>query len=108
MVGMDADSDGVYRRVRLFREYHGQLFPALAVAPLLDGLIGTEPAVFTNKLLALGAAVIPVDDQENYLIKPYGLNNEYSASGILSSLKSIYAGDILEPISNDLIIITDK
>jgi adenylate cyclase len=94
VVGMDADGDGVYRRLRLFREYRGSLYPALAVAPLLDELIEAEPLVFTDRHLRLGPARVPVDEQENYLVKPYGVNNEYSASGILASLKSIYAGEI--------------
>ncbi|MDF1578853.1 MAG: adenylate/guanylate cyclase domain-containing protein [Desulfurivibrionaceae bacterium] len=93
VVGMDADPDGIYRRLRLFREYHGRLYPALAVAPLLDELAGGEPARFSDRQLLLGQLRIPVDEQENYLVKPYGINNEYSAGGILASLKSIYAGE---------------
>lgn len=100
VVGMDADRDGVYRRLRLFREYQGQLFPALAVAPLLEEVAGKTPVVFADKHLTLGATVIPVDDQENYLIKPYGLSNEYSASGILASLRRIYGGDIANLLIN--------
>ncbi len=94
VVGMDADPDGIYRRIRLFREYHGSLYPALALAPLLDELAGGDPARFSDRHLLLGQLRVPVDDQENYLVKPYGINNEYSASGILASLKSIYAGEI--------------
>jgi adenylate cyclase len=94
VVGMDPDGDGVYRRLRLFREYHGQLFPALAVAPLLEQLLGPAPVIFATNQLTLGPARIPVDGHENYLVKPYGVNHEYSASGILASLKSINAGEI--------------
>ncbi|MBU0674812.1 MAG: adenylate/guanylate cyclase domain-containing protein [Proteobacteria bacterium] len=94
IVGLDADPDGVIRRVRLFREYQGELFPSMAVVPLLDDLLTEKGVVYTPGNLALGDKSIPLDLAEDYLVNPYGMVQEYSVSGIFHSLKMIKTGEV--------------
>ena len=93
IAGLNPDSDGVYRRVKLFRVYHGNVFPALSVAALLDGA-GSQTVAKAGGRLRFGSDSIPLDAGGNYLINPYHHFNDYSIAGVFSSLQKMRAGDV--------------
>ena len=94
VVGLDADPDGVFRRMRLFREYHGLLYPSLAFTPHLEKFNVSRGVAFEPGAVRVGSFEIPVDAAEDYLINPYGKVQQYSISGIFTSLKMIMSGSI--------------
>ena len=99
MAGLNPDSDGVYRRVKLFRSYHGDVYPALSVAPLVNGT-GTQTVARRGARLLFGHDSIPLDVGGNYLINPYHHFNDYSIAGVFSSLQMIRAGDVQNLVIN--------
>jgi adenylate cyclase len=93
IVGVDPDPDGVYRRLKLLHGYHGDWFPGLSVAGLLD-LLAVERVSLADNRLRLGNVTVPVDDQQQYLINMYGNYRPYSISGIFASLQKIRSGEV--------------
>ncbi|MFN3739147.1 MAG: CHASE2 domain-containing protein [Thermodesulfovibrionales bacterium] len=102
IVEFKSDKDGVYRRTKLIRTYHGSHFPVLSIAPLIepDYLIKEEK----NSLLlqtASGIKKIPLYNGL-YIINLYGGFEPYSMSGILASIHKIKRGNIEGlPVSPD-------
>lgn len=84
IVEFSPDSDGVYRRTRLFREYQESYFPVLAIAALPDK---SQQSLLNSSLR------IPLED-EHYLIKMYKGFEPFSMSGVLASIQMIYNGEI--------------
>lgn len=99
MAGLNPDGDGVYRRAKLFRVYHGSVFPALSVAPLLEGG-AAQTVADVDGGLRLGHTDIPLDAGGNYLVNPYRRFNDYSIAGIFSSLQKLRSGDVEDLIVN--------
>ncbi len=93
VVGIDADPDGIYRRVRLFSTYRGAVYPSLAVAPLLD-LLRPQAVTQQRDTLHLGEKSIPLDHSGKYLINMVGDARPYSISGIFASIEALRAGDV--------------
>lgn len=93
------DEDGKYRRTRLFRSYHEEIFPVLSMAPLVNVL---KPKKITSqgKTLYVDDIAIPVDKNGAYLVNMYGRFNTYSISGILASIQKIRAGEIENLVVN--------
>jgi adenylate cyclase len=84
VVGVDPDSDGVYRRVKPVWEYQGYLFPAFSFAPVLidqpDVLfLSEEHALQVNELR------IPLDERNRLLVNFYGNMNAISIGSVLQA-----------------------
>ncbi len=93
IVGLEPDSDGIYRHARLLFTYKGHAFPALSLVahPVLHS---TDTISFSDDHIAFGKKGIPVDKEQNYLVNMVGKYHTYSMSGVLASIKSIRAGDV--------------
>ena len=118
-----SDSDGVYRRTKLFRNYQGNYHPVLPMAPLLDILnpesISQEgdriiltgvreeyppaPALQSQSAnLKPGTLEIPLQKDGSYLVNMHGEFKPYSMSGVLSSIQKIKLGKLEGlPVSPD-------
>ncbi len=94
IVEFNPDKDGIYRRTRLIRTYHGSHFPVLSIAPLIeqDSLIKEEKDSLILQTRS-GIKRIPLY-KGLYLINLYGGFKPYSMSGILASIQKIKRGDI--------------
>jgi adenylate cyclase len=93
VAGLSPDDDGIYRRARLFRDYQGDLFPALSVTALLPELAPRGLRRHSDHL-SLGTHRVPMDGEQHYLINYYDNIDAYSISGIFSSLQKIRAGEV--------------
>ena len=93
VVRAEPDRDGRYRRMQLLHAFGNDLFPSLALAPVLDSL---RPATLRldTATLHLESRQIPLDHTGQLLINQYGKFNAYSYSGLIASLKQLNAGDI--------------
>ena len=124
IVEFTPDSDGIYRRTKLFRPYQDSFFPVLSTAPLLDimkpesirqeedrlVLSGVQegnhaglPLQKTSHVSRLTPDVsIPLQKDGSYLIKMYGDFKPYSMSGVLASIQKIKMGELEGlPVSPD-------
>jgi adenylate cyclase len=96
IIDVSPDSDGIYRRTKLFRAYQGNLFPLLSVSPLLD-ILNVETVRLASKSLRLTPKLsIPLHKNGSYLINTYDNFRPYSASGIMASIQKIKAGELEE------------
>lgn len=102
VVEFGPDADGVYRRTRLFREYQGELYPVLPMAPLVNLL---RPVGISQKghYLYLDDLHIPLNSDGTYLVNMYGRYNNYSISGVLASIQKLRHGQV-----EDLIVRPDE
>lgn len=108
-----SDSDGVYRRTKLFRNYQGNLYPVLPVAPLLNILQPESISQEDGRIVMHGVrqdplskdskdVEIPLQQDGSYLVNMHGGFKPYSMSGILSSIQKIKNGDLENlPINPD-------
>ncbi|MDT8317764.1 MAG: adenylate/guanylate cyclase domain-containing protein [bacterium] len=87
------DSDGIYRKTKLFRQYQGDFFPVLSMAILMDELKPEKISKEKGKLV-MSDLEIPLLDDGQYLINMYKNFNTYSISGILSSIQKIQQGEL--------------
>lgn len=87
------DSDGIYRKTKLFRLYQGDFFPVLSMAILMDEL-RPEKIIKEKGKLVMSDLEIPLLDDGQYLINMYKNFNTYSISGILSSIQKIQQGEL--------------
>ncbi|MDQ2070055.1 CHASE2 domain-containing protein [Natronospira bacteriovora] len=90
-VGLDADDDGVYRRVRPFFRYRDDIFPALSVTALRD--LGLEAARQSGRHLELGDWRVPVGEDGRVLANFYGEIPSYSIGGVFDSLQRLHQGE---------------
>lgn len=91
VVEFSPDSDGAFRRTIPLREYQGNYFPVLGLAPFVSN---STPVAVTPNEVKIGDRSIPVDENGNYIINMYGKIEPYSIGGIFSSLQKIRAGDV--------------
>ncbi|MCK9418032.1 MAG: adenylate/guanylate cyclase domain-containing protein [Nitrospirae bacterium] len=93
VVEFSPDGDGVYRRTQPIREYQGNYFPVLGLAPFIDD---TSGVVIQNNTITINDRTIPVDENGNCIINMYGLNkvDTYSMSGVFASLQKIRSGEV--------------
>lgn len=118
-----SDSDGVFRRTKLFRNYKGSHYPVLPMAPLLDILkpesisqhegriilTGVQQEHLSELLMQSqtqnskhGTLEIPLQKDGSYLINMHGEFKPYSMSGVLSSIQKIKLGKLEGlPVSPD-------
>lgn len=92
------DRDGIYRRTRLLRTYGTETFPTLSLAALSDQWQPETPSGKTLHLLARESAAaritLPLQDNGEYLIKPYKDFRAYSMSGVLVTIHQLRQGEI--------------
>ena len=103
------DADGIYRRTKLFRHYHGNYFPVLPIAPLLDSLKPESVRQNGNEIVLDGIRLdgiqqegqtqaktltIPLQKDGTYLIKMHNDFKPFSMSGVLASIQKIKDGDV--------------
>jgi len=111
-----SDSDGVYRRTKLFRHYQGNFYPVLPISPLLDimkpesirqeedriVLIGVKESNQAELPLQPKTLEIPLQKDGSYLINMHGDFKPYSMSGVLASIQKIKMGELEGlPVSPD-------
>lgn len=93
VVEFSPDSDGVYRRTKPLRQYKGDFFPVLGLAPLID-VLKPEKIEFRNDSFILGDIAVPLDGDGRFAINMYGKYSDYSISGILASVQKLRAGEL--------------
>jgi adenylate cyclase len=93
VVTVDPDADNVLRRARLTASYHGALFPALSLAPLLHGADVSAVHLRNSQLFRAGRP-IPLTADGSYLVNMYRAFETYSASGLLDSVSALNAGEV--------------
>jgi adenylate cyclase len=94
IVDISPDSDGIYRRAKLFGTYQGDFYPLLSVSPLLD-IWGIETISLASDSLHLTPDLsIPLQREGSYLINMYENFRAYSASGIMATIQKIKAGEL--------------
>ncbi len=92
VVEFKPDSDGVFRRTKPLREYQGNYFPVLGLAPFMDS---ATPVKVNQNSISINDRTIPLDANGNIPINMYGLNHieTYSMSGVCHTLKKLRKGD---------------
>jgi len=95
VVEFSPDSDGVYRRTRLFRDFLGDFYPVLSVAPLIDPLkIDTVEQTSNPPMLKFGGLKIPLDRQGFYEVNFYKDFTTYSIGSVLASIDELRKGNL--------------
>ena len=92
IVGIDPDSDGIYRRIKPLWEYQGAVFPAFALAPAFVGSADRAVASRTNQL-GLQGKTIATDDAGKLLVNFYGDYQAYSVARIFQSYNILQSGE---------------
>ncbi|MFT5505221.1 MAG: adenylate cyclase [Gammaproteobacteria bacterium] len=87
------DRDGVYRRVRLFNQFHdGTILPSLASTIATPLVAGGGAISYSADLADLNGFEIPLDGKGNHLINPYGNIQKYSISQVFEAMAEIKSG----------------
>jgi adenylate cyclase len=99
VVEFTPDSDSVLRRTKPLREYQGNYFPVLGLAPFVDNKTAVD---FKEGSINFNGHSLPVDANGNFIINMYALNkvDTYSISGVFASLQKIRKGDAAEVLVN--------
>lgn len=87
------DADGVYRRTRLLREYQGDLYPVLPMAPVVS-VLGAKDISQRGRFLHIDDLRVPIGADGTYLINMYGQYSNYSISGVLASIQKLRRGEV--------------
>jgi adenylate cyclase len=90
--------DGILRRTQPLREYQGNSYPVLGLAPFMDS---NTPITIRKDSVTINDRTIPIDENGNSLINMYSIKNlePYSMSGVFQTLHKIRKGD-----DSDLVI----
>jgi adenylate cyclase len=93
VVEFTSDDDGVYRRTKPLREYQGNYFPVLGLAPFINE---NSKIIIRGHTISVNDRKLPVDENGKYIINMYGLDKveTYSMSGVFSSLQKIRKGEV--------------
>lgn len=93
VVEFTPDGDGVLRRTRPLREYHGAYYPVLGLAPFIDD---STKVIIGEKAIQINDRILPIDIDGNFLINMYDINNvePISIGGVLASMAKIDRGDV--------------
>ncbi len=99
VVEFPPDSDGVLRRTKPLREYQGNYFPVLGIAPFIDE---STKVVISDDSLVVNDRRLPLDGNGNYLINIYPIEkaDPISIGGIFASLQKIRQGEVEDLIVN--------
>lgn len=101
VVEFSPDSDGVYRRTRLFRDFMEDFYPVLSVAPLIDKLgIHQVEQTPNPPLLKFGGLSVPLDRDGFYEVNFYQHFTTYSIGSVLASIAQLRQGN-LEALYSD-------
>ena len=95
VVEFSPDSDGTYRRTRLFRDYNGDFFPVLSTAPLMDRL-NIQKIIETpnRRTLYLDNLAVPLDRDGNYQVNFYKHFETFSIGSVLASVEQLRRGNL--------------
>ena len=97
-VDVDSDSDGIFRRVELLRQYQGHVFPSLSFAGLLASMKTNQVSLDPGKNLIVNELAIPLAADQTYLIKMKNDFPVYSAGAVFQSIQALYQGRIEDMI----------
>ena len=89
---IEPDSDGVYRRMRLFNQYQRFVFPAISTALVLPLIMGEGEVLVKQDIADIGGLQIPLLEEGKYLINPIGDMNILSALDVFQTMDQIRAG----------------
>ena len=107
-VHLNPDSDGVYRRSRLFSVFDGKHVPSLGIAAFLADT-PVKNIHIRKGLLRMGEYEIPLDQKGNAILRyrgPAGTHRAYSAAAVLQSELRILSGE--SPVIEDQNAFRDK
>jgi len=90
VVDVEPDRDGIYRRLRLLHAYDGAVFPALALAPLVEA---GPPAGGPRGIDLLGREIATAGGQ-GVLINQVADLQPYSFAGVYASIQALHRGDL--------------
>ncbi len=95
VVEFSPDADGVYRRTRLFRDFMGDFYPVLSVAPLVD-ILGINRVEQTSKppMIQFGGLEVPLDRNGFYEVNFYKHFTTYSIGSVLASIDQLRKGNL--------------
>lgn len=93
VVEFKPDNDSVLRRTQPLREYNGNYFPVLGIAPFVNQ---QTPITISNRQMIINDRKIPLDEYGNSPINMYGMDkiDVYSISGIFKTLQQIRKGNV--------------
>ena len=99
VVEFKPDVDNVYRRTQPLREYQGNYFPVLGLAPFIDNHSAVS---IGNDSITINDRTIPVDGNGNCIINMYGLDKveTYSLGGVFASIQKIRKGEVEDLVVN--------
>ncbi|RAP33045.1 hypothetical protein DID77_03700 [Candidatus Marinamargulisbacteria bacterium SCGC AG-439-L15] len=92
VVEIKPDPDGIYRRIKLFRDYQGHLYPAIAMGVLLQQL-NPQSIILDKKQLKLDDLQIPHLKTGEYLFVMKKNFESYSAGGVLATIQDLAEGN---------------
>ncbi|QEP44079.1 adenylate/guanylate cyclase domain-containing protein [Ectothiorhodospiraceae bacterium BW-2] len=93
IVEVEPDADGIYRRIRPFHLYQGNLFASLGLAPLIP----TNTVVIKqSQRIGLNSSLppLPLDRDGRVMIKQLKKVTAYSAGGVFASIQQLYQGKL--------------
>lgn len=94
IVNVEPDGDGVYRRIDLLHQYHGDFFPTLALSGLMEIGGSVKKNYLSERAFEFDGVSVPLNEDGSYLINFYGEYNPYSMSGIMVSVKLWSDGEV--------------
>lgn len=94
-VNATPDSDGIYRRVRLFHLFDDKIIPALGLGLLLAAEPGTQIEI-TPRTMRIGGRLIPLDHKGRAILRfrgPSQTHKTFSAAAVIQSELRLQAGE---------------
>lgn len=107
-VHLNPDSDGIYRRVKLFSVFDDKVLPSLGLGIYLAANPKTKLKIEAEKL-KIGEQVVPIDREGSVVLRyrgPSGTHRAYSAAAVLQSEIRILSNE--EPTISDKNAFKDK
>lgn len=95
VVGVDPDSDGVYRRVKPLWEYQRQVYPGLSLTPLVMDKPRLALDNETN-LLLIDKQAVALDERNRLLVNYYGDMQPISIASVFQTWDKIMAGELAD------------
>jgi adenylate cyclase len=93
VVEFSPDSDGVYRRTQLFRDYQDVFFPVLSMAPMLDRM-DLKQVRYEKSQVHFDELAIPLDRNGFYQVNFYSEFQSYSLASVLASISALRQGNL--------------
>lgn len=105
---LDPDSDGIYRRIKLFGIFDNKVLPSLGIGTYLAADPKEKAFIIPGRLM-IGDTSIPIDQNGHAILRfrgPSGTHKAYSAAAVLQSEIRILNGE--EPTIQDKNTFKDK